>query len=266
MMNLPDARKILIVDDEASLRLFLSEELSDQGYEVHTSANGHEALALLNAQPIDLAIVDLQMPGINGLELMAAIEKMADPPELIMLTAHASLETSIEAMRLGTSDFLLKPYEVDELLRAIERVMKRRRLKLQRRLAAHLLAESFGVTSAPVNYRTDTPEPNPASPTRLEARALIVELETMSVTKSGRPLSLSPTEFRLLTTLMKHPNQPLTFQELADLTHGQTVDAFQARDLLKSHLGRLRRKLGQAPDGQAYIINVHSVGYKFVTN
>lgn len=264
-MDLLDARKILIVDDEASLRLFLSEELSDKGYQIYAAANGHEALALLNEYPIDLAVIDLHMPGINGLELMAAIEKRADPPELIMLTAHASLETSIEAMRLGTSDFLLKPYEIEELLRAIERVMKQRRLKLQQRLAARLLAESFGVTPA-AKHQPAPPDPNPASPTRLEARALVIELETMAVTKNGRPLSLSPTEFRLLTTLMKHPNQPLTFQELADLTHGQTVDAYQARDLLKSHLGRLRRKLGQAPDGQAYIINVHSVGYKFVTN
>lgn len=264
-MNLPDARKILIVDDEASLRLFLSEELAEEGYQVFTAANGHEALTLLNEHPIDLAIIDLQMPGINGLTLMAAIEKMNDPPELIMLTAHASLETSIEAMRLGTSDFLLKPYEIDELLGAIERVMKQRRLKLQQRLAARLLAESFGVTPAPAQPRPDPAKPNPASLTRLEARALVVELETMGVTKNGRALSLSPTEFRLLTTLMKHANQPLTFQELADLTHGQTVDAYQARDLLKSHLGRLRRKLGQAPDGGDYIINVHSVGYKFVT-
>ncbi|MCB0208697.1 MAG: response regulator transcription factor [Anaerolineae bacterium] len=264
-MNLPDARKILIVDDEASLRLFLSEELSDEGYEVYVAANGKEALKLLNTQNIDLAIVDLQMPGINGLELMAAIEKMADPPELIMLTAHASLETSIEAMRLGTSDFLLKPYDVDELLGAIERVMKQRRLKLQQRLAARLLVESFGVPQMPETSPAKPTEPKSADLTRLEARALIVDLDTMSITKSGRPLSLSPTEFRLLTTLMKQPNQPLTFQDLADLTHGQPVDAYQARDLLKSPLGRLRRKLGQAPDGQDYIVNVHGVGYKFVT-
>ena len=264
-MDLPDARKILIVDDEASLRLFLSEELAEEGYEVHVAANGHEALTLLKRQPIDLAIIDLQMPGINGLELMAAIENMIDPPELIMLTAHASLETSIEAMRLGTSDFLLKPYDVDELLGAIERVMKQRRLKLQQRLAARLLAESFGVNPTPEQSPKEAAQPGLATPTRLEERALVVDLESMSVTKNGRPLSLSPTEFRLLTVFMKQPNQPLTFQELADLTHGQTVDAYQARDLLKSPLGRLRRKLGQAPDGQEYIVNVHGVGYKFVT-
>ncbi|MCB0166179.1 MAG: response regulator transcription factor [Anaerolineae bacterium] len=264
-MNQPDTRKILIVDDEASLRLFLSEELTEEGYQVFTAANGHQALTLLSQHPIDLAIVDLQMPGINGLELMAAIEQMADPPELIMLTAHASLETSIEAMRLGTSDFLLKPYEIEELLEAIERVMKRRQLKLQQRLAARLLAESFGVTPAPAKPQPDFTKPKPTPPTRLEVRSLAVEWETMVVSKNGRTLSLSPTEFRLLTTLMKHPDQPLTFQELADLVHGQTVDAYQARDLLKSHLGRLRRKLGQAPDGGAYIINVHSVGYKFAT-
>jgi len=255
---------ILVVDDEASLRFFLSEELAGEGYQVYTAANGQEALALLKAQSMDLAIVDLQMPGINGLELMAEIEKMADPPELIMLTAHATLETSIEAMRLGAGDFLLKPYQVDDLLRAISRVMKQRRRKLQQRLAARLLAESLGLAELPEQRWEEKIEPAPPNPHCFVAPALVVDLEMMTVTKNGCPLSLTPTEFRLLATLMKRPNQPFTFQALAEIIHGQQVDSYQARDLLKSHIGRLRQKLGQTPAGQAYIANVHGLGYRFV--
>lgn len=263
-MELSNITKILVVDDETSLRFFLSEELAAEGYEVHTAANGYEALALLKEQAIDLAIIDLQMPGINGLELMAAIEKMADPPELIMLTAHASLETSIEAMRLGTSDFLLKPYQMSDLLQAIERVMKQRRRKLQQRLAAQLLAESLGLVEPREQRLEEKRITPPASLSRLVQGALIVDLETTTATQNGRPLSLTPTEFRLLATLMKQPGHPFTFQELAEIIHGQQVDVYQARDLLKSHIGRLRQKLGRAADDRPYIANVHGIGYKFV--
>jgi DNA-binding response OmpR family regulator len=221
-------------------------------------------LILLQQQNVDLAIIDLQMPGINGLELMAVIEKMADPPELIMLTAHATLETSIEAMRLGTRDFLIKPYQVDDLLRAVRRVMQQRQRKLQQRLAARLLAESLGLAEPPDRRQDEMAEPVAAAPDHFIRGALALDLQTMTATKNSRPLSLTPTEFRLLAALMKRPNQPFTFQELAEIIHGQQVDTYQARDLLKSHMARLRRKVGLAPDGQSYITNIHGLGYKFV--
>jgi DNA-binding response OmpR family regulator len=257
-MELPEANTILVVDDEASLRFFLSEELETQGYKVYPAANGHEALACLRQQAVDLAIIDLQMPGLNGLELMAAIQELPDPPELIMLTAHATLEISINAMRRGCSDFLLKPYNVDELLCSVAQALARRRQKLQQRMAARLLADSLGLGQP-------RPQTVPASApsTGLALRGLALDMETMTAVKAGQPLPLTPTEFRLLVTLMKRPNHPHTFQELAEVTHSQRVDPAQARDLLKSHLERLRRKLGDASEGGAYIENVRGVGYKF---
>jgi DNA-binding response OmpR family regulator len=259
-MEQPEANTILVVDDEASLRFFLSEELEGHGYKVYPAANGHEALACLQQQTVDLAIIDLQMPGLNGLELMAAIQGLPDPPELIMLTAHATLEISINAMRRGCSDFLLKPYNVDELLCSVAQALARRRQKLQQRMAARLLADSFGLGQP-------RPQAAPASmsapSTGLALRGLALDMESMTAAKAGQPLPLTPTEFRLLVTLMKRPNHPHTFQELAEVTHSQRVDPAQARDLLKSHLERLRRKLGDAPEGEAYIKNVRGVGYKF---
>ena len=269
-MELAEANTILIADDEASLRYFLREELEEHGYEVYTAADGHEALTLLQQISVDVAIIDLQMPGLNGLELMAAIRSLPDSPELIMLTAHATLEISIQAMRRGSSDFLLKPCDIDELLGSIEQAMVRRRQKLQQKMAARLLADSLGLKEVPLPgsevEKTVAHHLPPPSPARLEARGLTLDMETMTVVKEGQPLLLTPTEFRLLATLMKRPSHPHTFQELAEVTHSQRVDPSQARDLLKSHIGRLRQKLGQASDGKAYITNVHGVGYKFVSD
>lgn len=265
-MGVPEANRILVVDDEASLRYFLTEELEEQGYQVTGAATGLEALAQLKQQAVDLAIVDLQMPGLNGLELMAQMQALPDPPAVIMLTAHATLQVSIEAMRRGCSDFLLKPYDVDELLQAVQRVLAGRSQKLQQRQAAHLLAQSLGVREG------DQPLPAPdiigdAGPvsTGLGLPGLSLAVETMTVSKDGRVLNLTPTEFRLLVILLKRPNVPHTFQALAEVVHNQPVDALQARDLLKSHLARLRQKLGQAPDGSDYIVNVRGVGYKIVS-
>jgi len=201
------------------------------------------------------------MPGLNGLELMEKIQSLPDAPELIMLTAHATLEISIEAMRRGCSDFLLKPYDFDELLSSVAKVMARRRQKLQQQMAARLLANSLGLGHASAT-KTGSKEPVPSSV--LNVRGLHVDMEAMTVSKKDEELTLTPTEFRLLVTLMKRPDRPHTFQELAVVTHGQEVEATEARDLLKSHMGRLRRKLGQATDGNDYIANVRGVGYKFV--
>jgi DNA-binding response OmpR family regulator len=263
MMELPEANTILVVDDEESLRFFLSEELTDQGYTVQTAANGRQALDLLKQHAIDLAIIDLQMPGLNGLELMAEIQLLPNVPELIMLTAHATLEISIEAMRRGCSDFLLKPYDFDELLSSVVQAMARRQQKLQQQMAARLLASSLGlghIAAAKIVSK------EPVASSVLHERGLLVNIEAMTITKKDKELTLTPTEFRLLVTLMKRSNRPHTFQELATVTHGHDVDVMEARDLLKSHMGRLRQKLGQAPDGGDYIVNVRGIGYKFVGN
>ncbi len=274
-MELPEIKTILVVDDEASLRYFLTEELEEDGYQVYTAADGREGLNLLQQTPVDLVIVDFQMPGLNGLELMAAVQKLADVPELIMLTAHATLETSIEAMRRGSADFLLKPYDIDELLHSVKQAMARRRQKVQQKMAAQLLASSLGLSSKQTEQPGDKDQilvessiSLPAHPAKhqLEVYGLTVDMESMAVTKGGQPIPLTPTEFRLLAILMKRPNHPYTFKELAEVIYGQKVDSFQARDLLKSHIGRLRKKLGHTPNEGTYIINVRGVGYKFASD
>jgi DNA-binding response OmpR family regulator len=156
-------------------------------------------------------------------------------------------------MRLGSCDFLLKPYEIEQLIRGIQTAMTRRQHKLQQKLAVQLLTTGLNLNHQPID---DT---NSSTKHSVIVRDLILNLEDMTLVKDGKPISLTPMEFRLLTTMIKRPNHPFTFQELAENMHGQKSDLFQARDLLKSHLGRLRRKLGDL-----YIVNVRGVGYKFV--
>ena len=149
-----------------------------------------------------------------------------------------------------------------------EQAMARRRQKLQQKMAARLLADSLGLgeTARQENLTKSVSRRGSPPGAVLKARGLTLDMEAMVATKEDQPLSLTPTEFRLLVTLMKRANHPHTFQELAEVTHGQQVDVHQARDLLKSHIGRLRQKLGRDSRGRVYIDNVRGVGYKFVSD
>ncbi|MDM8527124.1 response regulator transcription factor [Anaerolineales bacterium HSG24] len=252
-MDLLDTNKILVVDDDASVRFFLAEELETEGYKVFAVASGADALEFLAHTPVDLAIVDFQMPGLTGIQLMEAMQSLPDIPELIMLTAHATLHTSIEAMRLGSCDFLLKPYVLDDLLHGVQNAMHHRQQKTQQRLAVELLTAS-------VHRKPTSLSPNKRTLTVLNVDDLTINLEEMSLKKAETPITLTPTEFKLLATMVKRPNHPFTFQELAKTVHGQYLTPYQARDMLKSHLGRLRKKVGVA-----YIVNIRGVGYKFAS-
>lgn len=118
MMNLKP--KILLVDDEERFRTTLQKMLAAQGLEVAAAASGREALELLQGEPFDVALVDIRMPGMDGLETLAEMKKSVPGMEVIMLTGHASISAAMEINRLGGYDYLLKPCPLEELLLKIE--------------------------------------------------------------------------------------------------------------------------------------------------
>lgn len=122
--------RILVVDDEQAIRYFLSEELARAGYKVLTASSGEEALVRLQEKEIDLVLLDLQMRGMDGLQVMEEIEKHPMPPEVIILTAHASFDSAVDAMRLGGCDYLKKPCRTEELLSSVEKGLDKRRKEL----------------------------------------------------------------------------------------------------------------------------------------
>ena len=252
---------ILVVDDEAAIRLFLAEELTQEGYDVCTAASGEEALTRLQNSRVDVILLDLIMEGIDGLQVMAEVERQPLPPVVIMLTAHASLDSAIAAMRRGGHDYLIKPCRTEELLSSVEKGLAKRREALRRQALARLIEESARrLRDASLPARTELP----ASPRFLEARGLLLDRERGTVTRQGQPLSLTPSEFRLLRCLMEQAGRPVSFSQLAGELHNCALGEREARHALSTHLWRLRRKVGNGPDGRPYIVNVRGRGYKFV--
>ncbi|MBN1936829.1 MAG: response regulator transcription factor [Anaerolineae bacterium] len=264
-VQLSSKARILLVDDEPSLRLFLADELRLYGYQVTALSSGEKALTWLGQNQADVLILDLQMTGMNGLQVMAELENQPLPPAIIMLTAHGSLDAAVAAMRRGGCDFLSKPCQPDELLAAIERGLAQRRKEQQRETMLQLIEQTAHHLQALSVQEPATQMVTPAS-TLFEGRGLLVDLEHQTVTKRGHPISLSPSEFRLLVCLIARSDRPVTFHEMVLHVHGVDEAETVARESMRTVLWRLRKKLGQADDRKPYIVNVHGRGYMFIKN
>lgn len=118
--------KLLVADDDRNLRTVLAAELSDEGFEVTTAENGSEALTLLDDGAFDVALLDLNMPGLGGMEVLMAIRSSALPVAVVILTAYASIPTAVEATKLGAYDYCTKPFRIDELKTIILRALQKR--------------------------------------------------------------------------------------------------------------------------------------------
>ncbi len=124
--------RLLVVDDESNLRLVIQKELRRLGYEVETAADGEEAWQMLEEKDFDILLCDINMPRLTGIELLRRIrERRANPPEVVMLTGHATVETAIEAMKLGAYDYLTKPYHITELSALVKKAAEKRDLRVE---------------------------------------------------------------------------------------------------------------------------------------
>ncbi len=262
-----DQARILIVDDEESIRYFLSEELAQAGYAVFTAASGEEALRVLGQGSIDLVLLDLKMGGISGLQVMEKIKQgyppASVPPVVIMLTAHASLDSAVSAMRRGGFDYLKKPCRPEELLASVEKGLAQRRESLQRQKMIRLIEETARQLESP---SLPAAEPPLTRPQFLEGGGLLLDRQRETVTRAGHPLPLTPSEFRLLACLMEQTNQPVSYRKLAAAIHERDDlqwEEWEARQAISTHVWRLQRKLGRAPGGKPHIVNVRGKGYKF---
>ena len=139
----PQPARILVAEDEANLRLVLQKELQRMGHEVRVAPDGEAALKLLEESNVDVLLTDINMPRLDGMELLRRVHQRPNPPEVIMLTGHATLETAIEAMKLGAYDYLTKPYRIAELDVLVKQAAEKRRLRVDnQRLRAQLARAS----------------------------------------------------------------------------------------------------------------------------
>lgn len=256
--------RILVVDDEVTARVSLAEVIRLEGYDVMMAGSGEEALELIEENPpFDLMVLDLKMPGMDGLQLTETVQEESPDTVIILLTAFGTLETAIQAIRRGAHDYLLKPCPVPQILESIHEGLSERHQKQQRRELVGRLEQTLSELVAVERGEEVTTEPS--GPPEGVYRVQDVELneERHSVTVADEPVDLTPTEFKLLACLMENADRVCSPQELVRNAQGYETDPWGARAIVRVHVRRLRRKLEPEPSSPRYIVNVRGVGYMF---
>jgi two-component system KDP operon response regulator KdpE len=231
--------KVLVVDDEYTLRHFLGLSLAEQGYHVLEADDGATALKLIDEHSFDVALVDLQLTDMNGLDIMRHLRQHSPETSVIILTAYASVNSAIEALRQGAHDYLTKPYELAELLASVADGIARR--------------------------QTAPPMVGPGDIDLEILRAQDVELNRGSrqVTIGQTPLNLTPTEFDILATLMTHVDMAIDAVTLVKAVRGYEATEADARAIARVHVHRLRHKLEPDPTQPKYVTTVAGGRYLF---
>jgi DNA-binding response OmpR family regulator len=267
--------KILVVDDEANVRFFLEEVLTRDGHQVVSVDSGEAALERIATREFDLALIDLRLKGIDGMAVLSELRRQSPDTAVIMLTGHASLETAVEALRQGAHDYLFKPTKTVELRESVRRGLLKRQQELrQRGLLAqleHHLASSLKEIRATVTELPVSPSPPQIIPPPIpeeveEARflqrgKLIVDFMRHVITLDGHLLELSPTEFDLLAYLISEAPRVVSPQELMREVQGYESELWEARDMVRYHIYRIRQKAKAAAGDTSIIRTVRGVGY-----
>ncbi len=230
----------LIVDDEARIRLFLSEMLVRMGYKVAEAASGEEALDRLQDKAFDLVILDLKLSGrVDGQRVLEGIRWRWPATLVIMLTAHGTLESAVKAIREGVDGYLLKPARPADVRQAIAEALDRRK-KLRE------------------------PENQIGDHQLLEKGPFKVDLKRHEATLDGALLDLSPSNFALLSYLIRQAPRVVSPKELVQVVHHYEPEHDpEAREIIKWYVHRLRQKVEPDPSNPRYILNVRGVGYRF---
>jgi DNA-binding response OmpR family regulator len=230
---------LLVVDDEPIARQSLSDILRLEGYHVTAVANGEAAVDHIRKYAVDLIVLDLKMPGMNGLDVVQVVNQVAPDTEIILLTAFGSMETAVEALRQRVHDYLFKPASPNQILESVRRGLERREAKLSERK----LEEEIQV------YRT---------PDGTE-----VDLMRRTVTRDSQSESLTPAEGHLLKVFVGNPGKVFSHRDLVLLVQGYDVSQREAQEILRPLVSRLRHKLGPFPALYERIVSVRGTGYVY---
>ena len=225
------ARKILVVDDDPKTVSLVKLYLESDGHKVLCAYDGVEALRLAREERPHLIVLDLMLPGLDGLQVCRTLRTESDVP-VIMLTAKTTETDKLTGLELGADDYVTKPFSPRELAARIKVVLRR------------TVSESLERGPAQVQYG-----------------GLKMDFREHTVTVAGRSVGLTPTEFRLLGTLVRQAGQVLSREQLIHKVLGLDFDGFDRT--IDVHILNLRRKLGDDPSRPRYIKTVYGAGYKF---
>ena len=222
-------QRILVVEDDMQIARNLRDYLEVAGFEVTAVGDGSAALASIRGDRPDLLVLDLGLPGTDGLDVARELRRTSTVP-IVMLTARGEESDRIVGLELGADDYLVKPFSPKELVARVRAVLRR----------------TSGTTAGAEVLRAGDVE---------------VDLPKMRARVGGQPVDLTPTEFELLATLAREPGRVFTRGQLLDALHGVTLETYERA--IDAHVKNLRKKIEPEPGRPRYVLTVHGVGYRF---
>ncbi|MEA2675818.1 MAG: hypothetical protein QOI92_3010 [Chloroflexota bacterium] len=219
---------VLVVDDEPKIARLARDYLEHAGYAVLTAGDGPSAVQVARTRRPDLVVLDLGLPGLDGLEVLRSIRATGSMP-VVVLTARDTELDKLLGLELGADDYVTKPFSPRELVARVRAVLRRS-------------------------------ERAPETGDRIAVGDLVLDVPRMRATVAGRPIELTPTEFSILATLARHPGRVFTRSQLLDAAHGEAFEAYERA--IDAHVKNIRRKLEPEPARPRYLLTVYGVGYR----
>jgi len=223
-------KTVLVVDDEQRIVALVRDYLEHAGFGVITAADGPEALRSIRTGGPDLVVLDLGLPGLDGLDVLRSLRREGALP-VIVLTARGEESDKLVGLELGADDYLTKPFSPKELVARVRAVLRRAE-------AAVAQADLIRV-----------------------GEQVLLDVPRMETRISGRRVELTPTEFQLLAALARQPGRVFTRAQLLDAIHGIAFESYERA--IDAHVKNLRRKIEPDPRSPRYLLTVFGVGYRF---
>ncbi len=224
---MPNVARILVVDDEPKIVQLVRDYLERAGFAVSTARDGNEALMRAHSERPDLIVLDLGLPGLDGLDVTRRLRRDSGVP-IIMLTARHEETDKVVGLELGADDYVTKPFSPRELAARVRAVLRRHTQVADAEL--------------------------------LRAGDLTLDVPRLRVEVSGSPVSLTATEFQLLAALARQPGRIFTRSQLLDAIHGVAFESYERA--IDAHVKNIRRKIEPDPRTPRYLLTVYGVGYR----
>jgi two-component system alkaline phosphatase synthesis response regulator PhoP len=224
--------KVLVVDDAPEIVRIVRDYLEHAGFSVVTASNGMDALRLARTERPDLIVLDLGLPGRDGLDVTRDLRRESGIP-IVMLTARTDESDKLVGLELGADDYVTKPFSARELVARVRAVLRRAQ-----------------AAATPAD--------------QVRAGAIEIDVPRMSVNVAGRAVELTATEFALLLAMARQPGRVFTRAQLLDALHGEAFEAYERA--IDAHVKNIRRKIEPDPKEPRFILTVFGVGYRLAEN
>jgi DNA-binding response OmpR family regulator len=261
--------KILIIDDELTLRQTLARVLQRAGFEATTAESGEQGLAFLGTSPFDLVYLDIRMPGLAGPEVLKMIHAGYPTIPVVLFTAQPDINSALEALRSGATDYLLKPLKPEAFIERTKAILLVQQ-KEQRKRAIQAQIEVLQAELRNIDSEELIPSSSPkilaSSERYLKRGSLILDLHARRLSIGERLCELPPTSFDYLLVLARHAPEVVDYQILVAEAQGFQAESHEAKEISKYHIHLIRQAIEPDENKPTYLFNVRGTGYRLLSD